>query len=102
MARGKAERTEDLSHRWFLREWAELRGRKQSDLARGLGWSKAKISALWTGDQQYQQEHIDQAAYYLGIEPWELLIPPDRAQAIRELEKAAVTIAAAQQGRMRA
>ncbi len=81
-----------LGHRWYLREWATLIGKIQADAQRDLGWPRAKTSDLWNGKQRYTQETIDQVADWLNLEPFELLMPPEEALAIRQLRSAAKAI----------
>ena len=77
----------ELSHRWYLPEWAALRGKRQADAERDLGWSRAKTSDLWNGKQRYTQESIDEAARWLELRPFELLLLPEEVERIRRLEE---------------
>lgn len=83
-----------LGHRWYLPEWAAFRGKKQADAERELGWPRAKTSDLWNLKQRYTQESIDEAAVWLEIDPFELLLPPDEAISLRQLRAAAHSIVA--------
>ena len=82
--------------RWFLREWMEtagLSGRGSQTRMRELtGWSPATMSQLYNGTQDYSPKVLEEAANALNIEPFELLIPPERAMALRQLRKAAAEI----------
>lgn len=82
----------ELGHRWYLREWCTFLGKIQADTQRELGWPRAKASDLWNGKQRYTQETVDQVSVWLGVEPFELLMPPGEAVAIRQLRSAARTI----------
>jgi transcriptional regulator with XRE-family HTH domain len=93
MPRRRSTPPGELSHRWYLAEWAQELGKKQADAQRELGWSKASASNLWNGRQRYTQDLVDAAAAWLNIEPFELLMPPNRASALREIQSYAVTIA---------
>lgn len=83
--------------RWYLREWMATvpeyakRG-GQTAMAKAAGWSKATMSQLYNGDQDYSPDIIEAAAVALHAEPFELLLPPERAMAIRALRESAVTI----------
>lgn len=77
----------ELSHRWYLPEWAKLRGKRQADAERDLGWSRAKTSDLWNGKQRYTQESVDEAARWLQLRPFELLLPPEEVDRLRRLEE---------------
>lgn len=82
MAKASQKTQRDFAHTWFIREWAELASFTQADAQRELGWSKAKASDVWNG-QQYTQSIIDELAPYLKARPYELLIHPDEAMIIR-------------------
>lgn len=57
------------------------------------GWSKATMSQLYNGTQDYSPAILETAAAALGVEPFELLIPPERAMALRDFRRAARVIA---------
>lgn len=92
MAR-QAPTQRDFKHTWYFREWMEQAGKKQSDLIKELGWSKAKAHGVWHG-QQYTQALVDELAPYLHIRPFEILLPPHEAFSIRAMREAAVRLAA--------
>ena len=50
------------------------------------------MSQLYNGTQDYSPDIIEAAAVALHAEPFELLLPPERAMAIRSLRESAVTI----------
>ena len=79
--------TEELSHRWYLPEHAAIHGKRQADAERDLGWSRAKTSGLWNLKQRYTQESVDEVAKWLGVRPFELLMPPEEAERLRKLEQ---------------
>lgn len=69
---------------WFLNEWmAALDISKQVDLMERTGWSKATASQLVNGTQVFSPAILKAASEGLGVEPFELLIPPERAMAMR-------------------
>lgn len=84
----------DLSHDWYLRHWLETLHTSQADLERMTGWDKRKASFLVSGKQPYKRETVNQAATALNIEPFELLMHPDDAFALRRLRDSALRIAA--------
>ena len=83
---------EQLGHRWFFAEHAETQGKTQADVERALGWPRGKVSALWNCKQRYNQEAVDEVAAWLKLEPYELLMSPDEAHAIKQLRSAARAI----------
>jgi len=94
--RRKSQPPRQLSHHWFLKEWADHFGRVQMDAVRELGWAKATASGLWTGKQRYTQDYIDEVAAWLNIRPYELLMSPAEANSLRQLRASALRIAAEQ------
>lgn len=61
-------------------------------MIRELGFSRATASAIYNG-QQYTQSLIDKLAPWLNARPYELLLPPERAFALRRMEQSAKEIA---------
>lgn len=78
---------------WFLKEWMLALGRKQAQLQTELNWSKGNANALYHGTSRYQEHRIAEAADWLGIEPYELLMHPTVALSIRRLRQSAEAIA---------
>lgn len=78
---------------WYLREWMEacgLSGRgAQAKMMERTGWSKATMSQLFNGTQDYSPKVVNEASVALSVEPWELLMHPDRAMALRRLQSSA-------------
>lgn len=72
---------------WFLPEWMAARGIEgrgsQAKMMELTGWSRATMSQLYNGKQDYSPAILNAAAKALSAEPFELLIPPSRAMAIR-------------------
>lgn len=83
---------------WYLREWMEatgLRGRgAQAKMMERTGWSKATMSQLFNGTQDYSPRVVNEAAAALNCEPYELLMHPDRAFALRRVREDAIRIVA--------
>jgi hypothetical protein len=78
---------------WFLREWAAYRGKRQADMARDLNWSKNKANIVWHSQQDYKRGVVNELARWLEIEPFELLLRPDEAMALRQMRESAMQIA---------
>lgn len=78
---------------WFLREWMVAAGvKKQSDMMRLTGWSKATMSQLYNGLQDISTPVLVAASSALNCDPAELLMHPERAMAIRRLRETAAVI----------
>jgi len=69
-------------------------GVRQVDMQRDAGWSKATASQLYTGVQSYSPKVVNEAAAVLNVKPYELLMHPSDAMALRRLKGAAMQIAA--------
>lgn len=81
-------------HAWHLEAWLRFARKKQADLVRDLEMNKAKVSLLVNQKQPYDQDDISTISSYLGIEPYELLMHPNEAAALRRLRASAEQIAA--------
>jgi hypothetical protein len=77
---------------WFIREWMDMLGVRQRDMVERCDWSKATASQIYNGVQDYSPKIVKEAAQALNVEPWELLMQPERAMAIRRLQASAETI----------
>jgi transcriptional regulator with XRE-family HTH domain len=79
---------------WFLVEWMRFRGiTKQTQMMKLTGWSKATMSQLYNGKQDYSPKILREAAEALDCEPFELLMLPTRAESIWRVREAAKSIA---------
>jgi transcriptional regulator with XRE-family HTH domain len=78
---------------WFLREWLAYRGMRQTDLSRATGIPKATMSAIFNGKTGYYRDLVNALAAALQVQPFELLMPPEEAMAIRRLLSTAREIA---------
>lgn len=101
MARRKSKPPRQLSHHWYLVEWAERLGVRQRDAIEKLGWSKAQASDIFNGKQRYTADLVDEVAAWLQLAPYELMMPPADALAIRAIresvERASPALAPARQ-----
>lgn len=79
---------------WHLREWMVHFGKRQVSLTNELGWDKAKAHYYFHSKQQYRRDVLNQAAAWLGVEPFELLMRPDHALGLRRLHEMAQVIVA--------
>lgn len=84
----------DFKHTWYLQEWMRQAHppKIQADMVRELGMGRATASAVYNG-QQYTQTLIDALAPWLNVEPYELLLHPDVAFAIRRLRAEGLRLA---------
>lgn len=79
-------------HDWYAAAWLKHLGKKQADLVKHLDWNKAKASLTVRGKQPYDREAVNELADYLNLEPFELLLPPERAMNLRQLRASAEQI----------
>lgn len=80
-------------HTWYLREWLDQYGLRQVDMQKAMEWSKGKANDVFNG-QQYSQAMVDQLAPWLKVRPYELLMPPSEAIALRRVREDAARIVA--------
>jgi hypothetical protein len=73
---------------WFLQEWMSTLGISQADLSRLTGWGKATTHDIYHGRTSFYRDIINTVARALNLEPFELLIPPERAMAFRQVDSA--------------
>lgn len=71
----------------FLVDWLDHKGLRQADIVRDLNWNRAKISLIVSGKQDFTGSDLQELGLYLGAKPYELLMPPASALAIREIAK---------------
>lgn len=79
---------------WYVNEWLATLKMSQADLGRATGWGKARVSEICSGKTNYYREIVNEIARAMNIHPFELLLHPDDAMAIRRLSQDAVHIAA--------
>lgn len=79
---------------WFLSAWLDSKVMSQADLCRATGFPKAKVSELVNGVSRYNRDVVNTIAGALHIHPYELLMHPDDANALKRLRDTAVVIAA--------
>lgn len=79
---------------WYLKEWMDTLGVNQAEMIRRTDWSKATASQLYNNKQDYNPKLVNEAAAALNVQPFELLMRPDEAMALRRQRAAALTIVA--------
>lgn len=78
---------------WYLHEWFATVGLKQADLVTQLGYAKNTAFKLWHGIQEYRRDNVDDIAALVNIQPYELLMPPEEAMAIRRMRSMIAEVA---------
>jgi hypothetical protein len=79
---------------WYLQDWMTHLGKIQASLVNELGWNKSRANLVWHARQQYTRATVNEVSTWLGIQPYELLMPPAEALQIRQVRDAAIAIAA--------
>jgi hypothetical protein len=78
---------------WFLRDWMRVMNVESQVMLQELtGWSKAKASMLVNDKQDFNSEVLTEAAHALNVKPYELLMPPEDAMALRDFRRSARVI----------
>lgn len=80
-------------HDWFLLEWFAALGKKQRDLITGLDYQPAQAHRLWHGLQPYRRDNVEEISALLNIAPYELLMHPEEAMALRRLRSVIAEVA---------
>lgn len=79
-----------------MKEWFATLGLKQRDLITKLDYQPAAAHRLWHSLQPYRRDHVDEISALLNIQPYELLMPPEEAMALRRLKSAIAEVAKAE------
>ena len=87
---------------WFLADWMRTMDVSQADIARETGWNASTVHGIYHGRTEYYRAIVNRLATVLRVEPFELLMHPDEAMAIRRMRGAALQIAADQRTPFRA
>lgn len=79
---------------WYLREWMDQSVPKvtQAEMIRRTGWSKASMSQIYNNLQDYSPKLVNEAAQALNVAPYELLMKPEAAMALRRLRADALRV----------
>ena len=77
---------------WYLREWMDHLGVNQAEMVRRTDWSKASASQLYNNKQDYSPKVVNEAAIALNVAPYELLMKPETAMALRRLRQDALRV----------
>lgn len=86
-------RMADPRHDWYLKQWLKTLNRRQADIVRDLGWNKARVSLMLRGEQPYTRDALNELAEYLHLKPYELLMHPEDAMALRRLRSDMIRLA---------
>lgn len=65
----------------------------QAKLAKECDWTPSTMHGIYHGRTSYYRDILNLIASKLNIEPFELLMPPDRAMMFRRFQEAAVSLA---------
>jgi transcriptional regulator with XRE-family HTH domain len=77
---------------WFLPEWMASLEVSQADLARECGWTNSTMHGIYHGRTAYYREIVNLIAEKLNLRPYELLMHPDEANAIRQIQREALRV----------
>jgi hypothetical protein len=79
-------------HDWYFVQWLAYFEKAQKDVVNDLEWNKSKASLMFNGKQPYSRKDVNQVAEYLSLQPYELLMMPEDAMALRRLRREALTV----------
>lgn len=69
----------------------------QTQLRDKADWSKAAASEICSGKTGYSKRLVNEAAHALNIHPYELLMHPEDAMALRQMRREALRVVKASQ-----
>lgn len=90
--RNMARRGVPTQINWFLKEWMDHLEVNQAEMIRRTSWSKASASQLYNNKQDYSPKLVNEAALALNVAPYELLMKPEAAMALRRLRADALRV----------
>lgn len=77
---------------WYLREWMATMAVSQTVLSDRTELGKTAVSLLYNDRQDYTPAIVRDVASVLGIAPYELLMQPEDAMALRRLRQEALQV----------
>lgn len=77
---------------WYLADWLRTTGVSQAQLVGKTELSKTAVSLLVNSRQDYDPMIVQTIADALNIRPYELLMHPDDAMALRRLRNDAIEV----------
>jgi transcriptional regulator with XRE-family HTH domain len=77
---------------WYLQQWMKSLSVSQADLARECGWTNSTMHGVYHGRTAYYREIVNLIARKLNIRPYELLMHPEEAMAMRQFRKDALRV----------
>lgn len=79
---------------WYLKEWMSTLHISQAELARRIGKERNTINNIYHGKTEYYREILNEICAAIHIAPFEILMPPDEAMALRRIRESSLRIAA--------
>jgi len=79
---------------WYFKDWLHALQLKQSQVVALTDWPKSKVSKLVNGKVDFDRQILQEAAFALDVHPYELLMTPEDAMALRGFRTAAFAIVA--------
>lgn len=77
---------------WYLPEWMKTLRVSQAKLAKECDWTPSTMHGIYHGRTSYYRDIVNLIASKLHIQPFELLMPPERAAAFRQFQASAEVI----------
>jgi len=85
MARTPKPEIKRPDYDWFLKAWMDTLQVDQAELGRRCDWGKSHVHGLYHGKTPYNRTTLNKAAAALNIKPFEILMHPEDAMALRRL-----------------
>lgn len=78
---------------WHLPAWMRTLKVSQAKLAKDCGWTPSTMHGIYHGRTSYYRDIVNLIALKLNVDPYELLMPPERAMAFRQFQASAKEVA---------
>jgi hypothetical protein len=77
---------------WYLSDWMRTLKVSQAKLAAECDWTPSTMHGIYHGRTNYYREIVNLIASKLNIQPYELLMHPEQAMAVRKMQASAAEI----------
>jgi transcriptional regulator with XRE-family HTH domain len=88
----KAEGARPEQPDWYLQEWMRSKRVSQAWLAKECDWTPSTMHGIYHGRTSYYRDILNLIASKLNVEPFELLMHPEEANAFKQFQHNAAEV----------